>query len=381
MKKIIIFGAKIVKLSSCERIIGGLQTYTLDLAQLFLKKGYDVYLYQLSADCESFIEYQGIKLYSYNINPKRYQRFFNTIFHNFDSKDTLFIINTDQMNIRSYAKNVITIQHGIAFDIPGNFIHGFCHSFKLIQFINKFGRCVSNVIRYYRCMNTVCVDYNFYNWIRTLGTVYPGMKTIVIPNYSSSLLSNDELKQKIISVSNKKKIIFARRFVDYRGTILFANVVKKILIDFENVEVTFAGTGPLESILKKLFKDCDRVFFEKFNSSESVEFHKKFDIAVVPTIYSEGTSLSLLEAMGAACLPVATHVGGMTNIILDRYNGFFCSPTENSLYKVLKHVLTMPIEDFREMMYNAHYSVLKSFTKDIWEERWISFIESLNDEI
>ncbi|WP_420491566.1 glycosyltransferase [Neobacillus drentensis] len=52
---------------------------------------------------------------------------------------------------------------------------------------------------------------------------------------------------------------------------------------------------------------------------------------------SEGTSLSLLEAMAAKCAEIATNVGGMTNIILDNYNGLIINPDESELYLALEN--------------------------------------------
>ncbi len=100
------------------------------------------------------------------------------------------------------------------------------------------------------------------------------------------------------------------------------------------------------------------------------EFHKKYDIAVVPTIFSEGTSLSLIEAMSAGCLPIASHVGGMTNIILDSFNGFLTYPSEEELYKIIVKVLNLEKAEFNSIVKNAYHSACSSFSISKWKSSW-----------
>jgi len=350
--------------------IGGVETYARDLGLLALSEKFKVVYFQFNVKTKKEIQYEGFSIRFEPTCRKEYQQKFNKIYATTNNNESLFIIMTDQMDISSKEKNVISIQHGIAFDIPGDMIKGFFGKNKTLQHLNKLLRCFKNIHRGYICKNIVCVDYNFYNWFRTLGTFYSDRNVAIIPNYTSDIIDDDELQNKLQKNNSLKKILFARRFHDYRGVFLFANVAKRLLLEESNIEITFAGSGPLESFIRNMFKDEKRVNITQFQASESVLFHKKYDIAVVPTIYSEGTSLSLIEAMGAGCFPIATHVGGMTNVILDHYNGVFCSPNETSLYSVLKKVLCMPKENFNKIVVNAHECAKMSFSLNVWREKW-----------
>ena len=93
------------------------------------------------------------------------------------------------------------------------------------------------------------------------------------------------------------------------------------------------------------------------------------DIAVIPSLGSEGTSLSAIEAMSAGCAVVATCVGGLTNIIIDGYNGKLATPDEDELYEVLYKVITDG-ELRHRLAERAHTTVNESFSIDIWRERW-----------
>lgn len=358
-------------------MVGGIQTYIRDLGLLAIDKGYKVYIHQLEGELEREIDYEGMIVYSRIVKSKNNQNFFDLLYEDHNSKDSIFVISTDQMNIKSKERNVITIQHGIAFDIPGTMISGFWGRNRLLQHINKLLRCVSNVRRFYMSRNTVCVDYNYYNWFRTFGTIYSEKCVMIIPNYVNGSITIEQLNNKHLNRDAGRKILFARRFCDYRGALLFVNVVKRLLKEYPDLDVTFAGEGPLEETLKEDFNGISNVHFTRFSAPKSIAFHKLYDISVVPTIYSEGTSLSLLEAMSAGCFPITTHVGGMTNIILDHYNGILCSPDEESLYKSMKEALNMSEDNFNYISKNAYYSATSSFSIDTWRERWSNCIDSV----
>ena len=138
-----------------------------------------------------------------------------------------------------------------------------------------------------------------------------------------------------------------------------------------------AGEGPLQDNAKMILQDERNVHFTKYNSENSTEFHQQFDIAVVPTIYSEGTSLSLLEAMAAGCFPIATHVGGLTNILIDNFNGRLCYPDEDSIFNAVKSVLQKDIIDYKRMVHLSFETVQRSFSKEKWETEWLEFIHKI----
>ena len=376
MKKLVIITPSYMNSATGELKIGGLETYIKLLASLGVDNGYKVIIYQYD-NVNKIIKanYDNTEVISLPISKLSNQKVFEDAYAKHNSEKTKFVIATDQLGIKSKSKNVIAIQHGIAFDIPGYMIKGFWSKNKVLHHINKMLRCIKNIQRFYMIPNTVCVDYNYYNWLRTLGTIYKGKKVVVIPNCTSSFISETELDEKLNKKSKVRKIVFARRFVDYRGTILFANIVNRILNRFENVEITFAGNGPLESLLKERFANNKRIKFTSFSAEESVSFHKDYDIAVVPTIFSEGTSLSLCEAMAAGCLGISTHVGGLTNIIIDHHNGFMCAPSEDELFKTVEYALELNDKDFSRIVRNGYNTTKEALSLSIWNRRWLNVLE------
>ena len=350
--------------------------YNLSLA---LKEfGYEVTVCQLVRDHpKETVTVEGIECHF--VPTTSNQKSFDQIYHQFNGADTAFIIGTDQMDIRSRAGNVVAIQHGVAFDVPGDMIAGFWGKTKGLQGASKLLRCLKNVKRMESVRNTVCVDYNFYNWYKTLGTIRDGKRVWVIPNYSSDCMGREEFQAKLSSSPEVKRVVFARRFYDYRGALLFARVVKRLLDEGAGIDVTFAGDGPCRTRMEEILSGCKNIHFTSYTATESVRFHSGYDIAVVPTVFSEGTSLSLCEAMAAGCFPVCTYVGGLSNMLIDHYNGLLCAPTEQSLYDSVKEALEMDSETFKEIVSHAYDTAVRSFSLPLWKEKWKKVLESLSE--
>lgn len=375
MKHIFIISSNFYDESNSRFTIGGIQTYIRDLCITINQSGNRSTLVQFGRyNTRQLLSSENCEILLYPRIRISDQRTFDLLYRENNSPDSIFIIDTDQRDIRSQQENVIQIQHGITFDIPGNMISGFFGKTVLLQRINKQVRCWRNASRLFHTRNTVCVDYNYYNWFRTQDTIPDGVKVKVIPNYSGSFITRDELESKLHDKDGIIRIVFARRFVEYRGTRLMLVAAKKILLSHKNVEITFAGTGPLCDEIQSTFINDKRVRITQYDSSESVSFHYKYDIAVVPTVYSEGTSLSLCEAMAAGCIPVATCVGGMSNIILNDYNGLLIQPNETELESAIERIIIMPFEQRMQIAQRAYETAVTSFSKDRWERQWLDFL-------
>lgn len=356
--------------------LGGVESYMRAIAKAANERGIKVDAYQLSDSewtrDEGFFTLHGVKLkkiFFKSANQRLYEYAVQKA-----SETGVILISGDHMNVKSSDRRAIVIEHGIAFDYP---IYGKGLGFWM-KTVEKLLRCVRNAVRFQYVNNTVCVDYNHFNWLRTIFSPQEGARMKVIPNFCSNFISESELKQKFVERrTRKKRIVFARRFVWYRGTEMFANVVERLLGEFSDIEITFAGEGPQENILRRKFGKIDSVKITSFHPDDTFNFHKDYDIAVVPTICSEGTSLSLIEAMGAGCLPVCTHVGGMTNIVVDGFNGFMSYPDEDAFYETMRNVLLLEDVKFDHIVQNARETAKMGLNYESWSEKWIAFMERI----
>ena len=347
--------------------VGGIQTYLSNLIDLIKSKGLKVLLYQ-TANFDFEKDIDGLKVYAYKIDKgesvpqKLYEKCKAHL-----GEDDVIIFGTDFQIIKTDCKRVIGIQHGISWDIPNKKI-GNGHFAYLKEFVRKTRNAWQRIKCIKNADKIVCVDYNFVNWYRAI-VPYSQTSFTVIPNFTE-IPAEREYEDK-----TDVRIIFARRFFTYRGTRLFANVIERILQKYNNVSVTFAGEGPDEEYINNKFKNNSKVTITKYNSNESLAIHCRHDIAVVPTIGSEGTSLSLLEAMASGCVAICSNVGGMTNIILDGFNGIMFDPyNEDDLYYAIERVITDKALR-QKLAKNGYKTVKESFSLDIWKERWSRVID------
>jgi glycosyltransferase involved in cell wall biosynthesis len=345
--------------------IGGIETYIANLINLADKMSIGVRVFQY-ANHDFETRYKSAIVYGIKREKKDYKKKFESLYSKAVStrnEGCLYInvIANDTLIPDWKVPNSIVIQHGIGFDSPSEKEESFFLSFM------QRARSSYYMLKKFRNIDAaVCVDNNFISWFRTQ-TPLRFLKMIPILNFTRI---GDEVVEKS---KDPIKIVFSRRFVKLRGTGLFAPVAKRLLSEFGNIEITFAGEGPEEQWLKSLFQNEPRVSFTKYAPDESVEFHQQFNIAVVPTIYSEGTSLSLLEAMSAHCAVVCTNIGGMTNIVLDKFNGLMISPDEEELFRAI----SLLIEDanFRDDIANNAYETVKaSFSVEKWQDDWEAVI-------
>lgn len=336
------------------RSVGGVQTYIYNLTKVIMDMGSVPIIYYANNKTDgkiSEIIYEGVKVITFNCPKSKV------------GKRAILMIPPKEMIIfaseelvEKYDGKILAIQHGIYWDKPeqSNYNKFFVwrralRAYRILKRIN-----ISNEI--------VCVDCNFINWYRTQ-VAYPDCRLTYIPNFSNI----PTVCRKPVDIIN---IIFARRYVEFRGTRVFAKTISRILKQRENIKVIFAGEGPDEEYLKNKFRKENRVVFTRYESAQSLKIHEKMHIAVVPTIGSEGTSLSLLEAMASQCAVVCSNVGGMTNILLDKHNGLLVSAADDGeLYDAI--LLLIDDENLRRKLAMKGYETVKdTFSYEIWKSKW-----------
>ena len=357
--------------------IGGIQTYIADLVKLLTDLELKTYVLQYGDRDETAAvgNYTVVQIKSDNAHllvEKAAKSFI-------DIEKDLVIYGTDTLISKDIIfKNSIAIQHGIWWDQPemgkGSRLKSLLpflpSSFFLrreVKAQNKNAWQIISRLNYVK--RVVCVDYNFVNWYRTY---VKSQRTdlFVVPNYT-------KIGSRLEKPDGDINIIFARRFFWYRGTRIFTPAIKKILNEYDQVHVTIAGSGPDEVWMRQQLADCRNVNFINYKADESLKIHSKQHIAVVPTVGSEGTSLSLLEAMSAQCAVVCTDVGGMTSIVLNGYNGKIVRAGDSDeLYLAIKYLLDNPNE-VKRMAACGYETVKQCFSHEVWVNSWKKIIEEM----
>ena len=372
--KVFIIYTSFFKQDGKELNIGGIETYIQNLIPVFNSLGYETIIIQ-KANFDFEKEYEKTTVIGVRCKNKKYQ---NDLYKKcrslIDIENDILIFANDLLNVKNDVKKSISIQHGIYWDKP-TFSRNKLYNISIINFLKKAKESYEIIKRTTLTKYNVCVDFNYINWYRSVYAYKePNKKITPILNFTNIPTCNDnkQLEDEVI------KIIFARRFFDYRGTRIFAEAIDKILSTYKNIEVTVAGEGPDESYLHQKLDKHSNVCFLKYLSSESLQIHKDKHIAVIPTLGSEGTSLSLLEAMASNCAVVCTNIGGMTNIVLDHYNGLMINPNPQDLFDSLCELIenkTLRINIAK----NAYESACETFSLSRWQSQWKKLIEEVSN--
>lgn len=351
---------------ACSRFtLGGIQTYLHHLIPVFQELGFKCNVFGTGYSEKKETVLNNVRIVNIPTPSSMYvddqvKIIIKHIDKEFHDKTDILLFATDCQIAPNKASKSIVIQHGVTWDVPTR--QNYSVNKNNLFIFRKVCGLWKKVKKISMAKNVVCVDYNYVNWYRAT-TAYEAVPLTVIPNFT-------QVSDRCIKPDGPIKIIFARRLEVYRGTNLFSKVMRRILTEYDNVEVTIAGQGPAENDMKKALASFgNRVEFVSYKAEDTLKMHSDKHIAVVPTIGSEGTSLSLLEAMAASCAVVCTNVGGMTNIVIDGYNGFMVSPNEEDLYNAIKTLIDN--KSLRVFFAEKGYDVVStSFTIERWREKW-----------
>lgn len=162
-----------------------------------------------------------------------------------------------------------------------------------------------------------------------VSVIYNGIK---IPH------NNETIPQKKPS-GESIRLLFIGRMVEGKGiqTLLYA--MKKLVAMNECFELELLGEGPKRAEYEELAKDLEignRVHFYG-QQLEKQSFYCQTDIFVYPSVVQEAFGLSIVEAMAAGKLCVASRTGGIPEIIQDEKEGLlFTAGDVDSLAAAVK---------------------------------------------
>lgn len=252
------------------------------------------------------------------------------------------------------------IQHGIWWDGPQSLFTRIVQSHRALS-----------------CMKTVssmlCVDTNFINWLRGHGKLGLSLanKCVYVPNYAdiSSLRVSREVK------SNPIRLLCARRYEEKRGIDLFIRSLE--ILNKKGVAFTahISSPGGFEQVTARLAQcGLSRIVTVSEDTMDDVlARYGAADVAVVPTIWSEGTSLACVEAICAGLPVVATPVGGLGNIVIPGFNGTLVDPTATSIAAAIEELTDM--KKLSVMRKNC-LSMRESLSKRMWERRILEWLKA-----
>lgn len=354
-------------------ILGGNERYLLDVLQIYKDMGLQCNVYQPSKryfkkEVGTNLIVEGVPFDEMNRNS--YLKL-NKIFHSRSGDASIAHYQSFTLAYPYCHSNSIGICHGVSWDRPVKELWG--QEFNLMDKMKHNLRNRILIHQYYKAglmlKSIVANDTNFINWARTS---WPDLvdKMIYMPNYvdTGKFLPRETCN----GLNSVVTILFPRRLSPERGYYIALDAAECLLNKHSNVEFVFTGVD--NSALNKLSKH-PRVKFTRTKFDEMAELYRTADIVIIPTIHSEGTSLSCLEAMACAIPVIASNVGGLTNIIIDGFNGLLINPTVESLVKAID--ILIDNTDLRKNLAINGYNTISAFNKDKWMDSWQEVIYSM----
>ncbi len=358
---------------SSRPALGGVETYIMRLSDLAADMGHTPVLYQ-QADFD-FTQTLG-PLVVRGIAPadSSIARLHRIACKEDGTENPVIFFCADNQSCPNHSSRTLTIQHGIHWDLPTRLMNLKGSRRILWPLYRNYLHWVKRKA-FERGRYRVCVDLNFINWYRTFNNGEILERTYYIPN-CCKVLKKEKVSARLAQNPRTIRLLFARRFEEYRGTRIFTHAVERLLESNPDIQVIIAGEGSDEPFLKERLADKPQVAFVKVPQTEMAKFLEDIDIAVVPSLGSEGTSFSLVEAMGAGCACIATNVGGITNILVGRHNGLIVWPTGESLYEAMKELITN--RDLRtRLSWSAWETACHSFNEENWRNAWTEVINTV----
>ena len=158
-----------------------------------------------------------------------------------------------------------------------------------------------------------------------------------------------------------------------KGTEYFIKAAQEVLNVFPDVIFLIVGDGPLRGKLEEYSKNLlieNKVIFAGFR--ENIPAILSFiDICVIPSL-TEGSPLALLEAMAMGKPVVATHVGGMREILKDGETGLFV-PSKNPQKLSEKIIYLLKNEKEAECLGNKAKQESKKYDIKLYTENLVKY--------
>ena len=352
-----------------DRIIyGGGEKYLVDLCKLLQSMNITVTVYQpfYGINTPFTKQYKGITFVMIpNNGGWEYSTCtdLNWQFNEFSALDDLRIFFATYLAHPYAPSPSIAISHGIYWDnIQGNSIINNLTDEQRKEFFKRqlYGFTAPDVV--------VSVDSNVRKVIQA---IQPGAekRIQIIYNYCDTKKFTPAPK-----TWEGINVLFPRRLTALRGS----TEITKAFINYPQYNFTLVGQAQDENAANAFFaahKQRGNVTFTHKETDDMVEVYQQADISVVPTISTEGLSLSLLESMSCGLPVITTPVGGLGDAVIHNYNAFVYDPNHEDLGQYINYLAKNP--DVREKFGKRNREIaVECFDIEIWRAKWKALINA-----
>jgi len=380
-----------------NKLFGGAEVYLLNLCRILLRRGYSVTVIQAGADARTY-EFEGIRVKEIRVPEYRLLQkmgltrkfhYFNYFWKSHIDKDADIVHFHYFYNAFPFASgNMSGTSHGIEWDCPDYKmpLRRLSPRNKLVVVRERFHHAI---LRYYARKSLERLKYiaaNDLYFKRYVDSEYPQYrdKVIYIPNavdtdlFNPSVPPDEEITKKYIG---KIKILAPKNMSKARGTHLAFEAVRKIGRD--DIVLLCAGNSPPHYVQMSVdLGISNKVVFlgHKDNQREMPGIYAASDIVIVPSTCREATSIAMLEGMAIGKPTIVTNVGGLTDVVIDEFNGKVCDINSDSLAQKIMEFIQHP-DEAKRMGNTAQEWVSTRYNLRIWGDRYVDFFNRVAGKV
>lgn len=361
-KRVAILTNMVLDWDTFEPRYGGGERYLIEFTNLLKELGFTIEIFQIARGFSVDVHYwNGIK-----VNLLTPRKSFSEFQSDICSEFTLQTFEFDHVyhHLPEFTSGLVRSDaimtcHGIWFDHKNNPDPRF-RSRKWLSHL-KHAFTSPSVI--------VSVDTNS---ISVMRSIFPEIQNqfVHIPNfYNSALFWDDGREQKRREID----LLIPRRAQINRGTRIVAEMLK-ILPD--SMSIVWAGRGDEfeNQLLMDLEKKHLNFTFLQSSFDDMEQLYRNAKIVLIPTVASEGTSLSCIEAMASGCAVVSTNVGGLPELVINRYTGLLCTVNALELSKAVIELQNN--ESLRKELTTTALNFVERLELNYWRKKWIEVLVS-----
>ncbi len=358
-----------------DKIIwGGAERYLFELCKLLQEDGHNISVFQSlnqntkegRVEVKSHIvkDFRGIPViclagtddqWKMSTNP-----YLNMLFNEIAINVDLAIFFATFLCYPHVPVNSISISHGIYWDYPHHFIATARPSEKEEWFRR-------NLVGFTEPDICVTVDSNVRKVIAALS---PGAEKRIQVIYNFVDTKKFVPKEKDWEGI---RVLFPRRLTALRGCNEFIKASQRYPA-YQYISVGQAADDDINEAVRKYGAEKGNITFFHKEMDGMEEVYQNADIAVVPTVASEGLSLSLLEAMSCGLPIITTPIGGLGEAVIPGYNALLYEPHHGGLGELI-HYMAQD-EGMRKKFGERNRQIaVECFDIEIWKARWREIIK------
>jgi glycosyltransferase involved in cell wall biosynthesis len=155
------------------------------------------------------------------------------------------------------------------------------------------------------------------------------------------------------------RMAFMGRLIRAKGMFEAMEAVRLLRAEkqFQNIELWIAGSGPakdeIENWIRVNAMESSIKLVGTVNGNEKIDFLRGADIFVFPTFHNEGLPYVILESLAAGTPVIATKVGGIPDVVVNRVHGILIDAKNPQKIVDAVHELARSEEKLREMSKNC----------------------------